>query len=69
MMSTYDQEEDILNIQLKENEYWKSIELADGVILDISKKGEVTAIEILNASKVFSGDGERVLNAAHKTAA
>ena len=66
MMNTYDQEEDILNIQLKKNEYWKSIELADGIIFDISKDGEVTAIEIPNASKIFSGDGERVLKAAHK---
>jgi len=69
MRSTYDEQEDVLDIQLNEKEYWKSIELADGVIMDISKDGDIIAFEILNASKVFSGDVKRVLESAQKTAA
>ena len=60
----YDKEEDVLNIQLKEGEYWKSIELPNGIVIDIDKEGVITAIEILRASKVFSGDVKRVLEHA-----
>ena len=63
MESWYDKEEDILNIQLKEG-YWKSIELPNGVIIDISKDGSICAIEILKASKVFSGDTKKVIESA-----
>lgn len=53
MEKWYDEEEDILNIQLNKNEYWKSI---DGLtIIDIDKKGNIKGIEILKASKIFSG--------------
>ena len=61
MESWYDKEEDILNIQLKDEEYWKSIELPNSIIIDISKKGKIMAIEILRASKVFSGDTKKVI--------
>jgi uncharacterized protein YuzE len=53
MESWYDDKEDILNIQLKKNGYWKSIELPNGVIIDIAKDGPIMAIEILKASKVL----------------
>jgi len=64
----YDEDEDILNIQLKDEKYWKSIELPNGVIFDISKDGSITAVEILRASKVFSGDVRRVIETASKAA-
>lgn len=48
MRNWYDKEEDILGIQIKEAEYWKSIELPNGIILDISKNEEVIGIEIHN---------------------
>ena len=64
MEQWYDKDEDILNIQLKDREYWKSIELPNGVIIDIAKDGSIMAIEILRASKVFSGDVRKAIETA-----
>ena len=69
MKSWYDEEEDVYNIQLKQGDYWKSIELPNWVIIDVSKDGSVIAIEILRASKVFSGDAKKVIEAAAKEVA
>lgn len=60
----YDQEEDILNIELEDKKYWKSIELPNGVVIDVSKDGSIISIEILRASKVFSGDVKKVIETA-----
>jgi len=60
-MEWYDKEEDILNIELSNGEYWKSIELPNGIIIDIDKGGKIKAIEILKASKIFSGDVKKVI--------
>ncbi len=60
----YDKEEDILNIELEDKEYWKSIELSNGIIIDISKDGSIISIEILRASKIFSGDVKKVIESA-----
>jgi uncharacterized protein YuzE len=57
----YDKEEDVFNIELTDGEYWKSIELPNGIVLDIDKDGKVSAIEILRASKIFSGDVRKVI--------
>ncbi|HLC76664.1 MAG TPA: DUF2283 domain-containing protein [archaeon] len=64
MGMSYDDEEDILSIQLSSEAYWKSIELPNGVVFDVAKDGKITAIEILRASKVFSGDVKRVIELA-----
>lgn len=69
MKSWYDKEEDIFNIQLKDKEYWKSIELPNGVIIDVAKDGAIVSIEILRASKVFTGDTKKVIEEAKKVAA
>jgi uncharacterized protein YuzE len=61
MEEWYDKEEDILNIEINGGEYWKSIELPNGIIIDIDKKGKIKAVEILRASKIFSGDVKKVL--------
>lgn len=61
MEEWYNKEEDILNIEINDGEYWKSIELPNGIIIDIDKNGKIKAIEILEASKVFSGDVKKVL--------
>lgn len=50
-MIKYWKDVDILDIELKEGEYKYSEEIAEGVILDIDKKGEIISIEILNISK------------------
>lgn len=64
MENWYDKEEDVLNIQLSNKDYWKSIELPNGVIIDVSKDGSIIAIEILKASEVFSGDVRNVIEMA-----
>ncbi len=61
MEKSYDKEEDILNIQLKDEGYWKSVELPNGVVFDIAKDGSIISIEVLKASKVFSGDIKKVI--------
>ena len=61
MEEWYDKDEDVLNIELTNGDYWKSIELPNGVIIDIDKEGKIKGIEILRASKVFSGDTKKVI--------
>lgn len=65
MEQWYDKEEDVMNVQLADKPYWKSIELSNGVVIDIAKDGSIIAIEILHASKVFSGDVKKVIEAAN----
>jgi len=62
--SFYDAEEDILSIDVAGGDYWKSIELPGGILIDISKDGEVIGLEIWQASKLFLGDKRKVLEAA-----
>ena len=64
MISSYDKEEDILNVQLQEKGYWKSVELPNGIVIDITKEGKIMSIEILRASKIFSGDVRKVIEVA-----
>ena len=64
MISSYDKEEDILNVQLQEKGYWKSVELPNGIVIDITKDGNIMGIEILRASKIFSGDIRKVIELA-----
>ena len=65
MKTIYDKECDALTIDLKKGTYWKSIELGPGVILDISKEGDLLGLEILFASKVFSKNLAKVLQHAN----
>jgi len=60
----YDEEADVLNIEINDKEYWKSIELPNGIIIDIAKDGSMTSIEILNASKIFYGDAHKIIENA-----
>lgn len=61
MEQWYDKEEDIFNIQLADKPYWKSIELPNGVVIDVAKDGSVVGIEIQRASLVFFGDVRNVI--------
>ena len=36
----YDAEEDVLGIQLRKKEYWKSVEVSSNVVVDLDKNGE-----------------------------
>ncbi len=60
----YDKKADILNIEISDKEYWKSIELPNGVIFEFAKDGSITSIEVLNASKLFYGDANNVIENA-----
>ena len=60
----YDEEADVLNIEINDEEYWKSIEFPNGFVIDISKDGAINSIEILNASKNFRGDAHKVIESA-----
>lgn len=60
----YDKEEDVLDIELKQGVYWKTVELPNGVNIDISRDGSILSIEILSASKAFSGESRLVLEKA-----
>ena len=63
MKQWYDKEEDVLNIQIRDVKYWKSIELPIGIVVDIAEDGTIIALEIIKASKVFMRDAKRVLKA------
>ena len=56
----YDEEADVLNIEVNDEEYWKSIELPNGMVIDITRDGNVTSIEILKASHLLSGERVKV---------
>ena len=60
----YDEEADVLNVEINDKEYWKSVELPNSIIIDIAKDGSMTSIEILNASKLFYGDTQKVIESA-----
>jgi uncharacterized protein YuzE len=63
----YDSEEDILGVQVSSKRYWKSVEIAPNVVVDISKSGEITGFEISSAKKSFrKKDASLVLSAANK---
>ena len=63
----YDDKEDVLGVSIAKGEYWKSIELPNGIIIDVSKEGRVTGLEVLRASKVFSGDVTKVIELAKQS--
>ncbi|MEA1905619.1 MAG: DUF2283 domain-containing protein [Euryarchaeota archaeon] len=52
-MIKYFKDIDILNIELQEGEFEYSEEIADGVIFDISREGEILSIEVLDVAKKF----------------
>lgn len=60
----YDDEEDVLGVRIAKGGYWKSVELPSGIIIDVSKEGKITGLEVLRASKVFSGDVKKVIDLA-----
>ncbi len=60
----YDEKEDMLNIQLKDSGYWKSVELPNGIVVDVAKDGSVMSIEIIGASRIFVGDLKKVIETA-----
>ena len=64
MENWYDSEEDVLGIHIQDEKYQKSIELPNGIVIDISKDGKIIGLEILRTSKIFSGDVKKVIEMA-----
>ncbi len=63
----YDKEEDILGVRIRDGEYWKSIELPNGIVIDISKDGQIIGMEIHRASRIFSGDKKIIIEDAERS--
>jgi uncharacterized protein YuzE len=62
----YDAEEDVLGIQIGRKRYWKSIEVAPNVIIDLAKDGEIIAVEILKAKESFKQDVPMIISNTKK---
>ena len=62
----YDAEEDILGIQLRKKEYWKSVEVASNVVVDLDKNGEIIGIELLKAKESFKDDIPMIISNVKK---
>jgi len=60
----YDDESDVLNVEINDKDYWKSIEIGNGVVIDIAKDGSMISIEILNASRLLRGDAHKIIESA-----
>ncbi len=60
----YDEKEDILGIQLKNQDYWKSVEISENVVVDLSNEGEIIGIEIFGAKRSFKKDAPLIVSRA-----
>ncbi|MDV3243898.1 MAG: DUF2283 domain-containing protein [Nitrososphaerales archaeon] len=60
----YDEKEDVLGMHLKNKRYWKSVEVSDNVVVDLSNKGEIIGIEILGAKRSFKKDTPLIVSKA-----
>ena len=67
MENWYDSNEDVFGIHIQDKKYWKSVELPNGIIIDISKDREIIGLEVLKASKIFSGDIKKVIESAKQS--
>jgi len=56
MRITYDKEADALYIQLKEDEVEESVEISDGIILDLDKSKNPLGVEFLYVSRRLSSE-------------
>ncbi len=62
----YDADEDVLGIQFSKKKYWKSVEVASNVVVDLAKNGEIIGIEILKAKESFKQDVPMIISSARK---
>ena len=51
MKITYDPEADALYIMLRETKPGDSVDIEEGVTVDLDREGHITGIEVLDASK------------------
>ena len=52
----YDNEEDVLGIQVAEGKYWKSVEISRNVVIDLSDDGKIIGVEIFQAKQRLKKD-------------
>ena len=52
----YDPGTDTMDIEFQKCKYEVSKEVAEGIIIDLTKEGKAISIEILNASKRMQGE-------------
>lgn len=60
----YDAEEDVLGLQLTNKKYWKSVEVSENVVVDLSHDGEIVGIEIFRAQRSFKKDAPLIVSKA-----
>jgi uncharacterized protein YuzE len=63
----YDEEEDVLGIQLKSRRHWRGVEVGEHVILDLAKDGEIVGIEILGVKDALKEAAPLVVSKASRT--
>jgi uncharacterized protein YuzE len=56
MRIRYDEQSDALYIRLREEEYYESDEIQEGLILDYDQKGKLIGVEILDASDYLKSE-------------
>jgi len=57
----YDDEEDVLGIQVANGKYWKSVEVSKNVVLDLSNDGKIIGVEIFQAKRHLKKDAPLVV--------
>ena len=57
----YDNEEDILGIQVTDKRYWKSVEVSKNVVVDLAEDGEIIGVEIFQARQHFKKDAPLIV--------
>ncbi len=57
----YDNEEDILGIQVARTKYWKSVEVSKNVVVDLAEDGEIIGVEIFQAKQHFKKDAPLIV--------
>ncbi len=62
----YDAEEDVIGIQFSKRKYWKSVEVAPNVVVDLAKNGEIIGVEILKAKESFKQDVPTIISNAKR---
>ena len=60
----YDSEEDVLGIQLSDKKYWKSVEVSENVVVDLSHEGQIIGIEIHGIRRTFREDAPLIVSAS-----
>lgn len=56
MRIRYDEQSDALYIRLREEEYYESDEIQEGLILDYDQEGKLIGVEILDASEYLKSE-------------